>query len=107
MFDNIAYPQPIATSSEICNQNARGTHPAFPWLRNKRDTHASAHDFPIGLPGNQEVLQVTPLSVNEVGFGFVPLHAPLKPGGDERVVPGAIVPLYDAFVTVTFAPLCV
>jgi hypothetical protein len=41
----------------------------------------------------QLVLQVTPLSVKEVGGEFVPVHVPLKPGALLSVVPGGIVPL--------------
>jgi len=53
------------------------------------------------------MLQGDPFSVNEVGAELLLLHAPLKPGSELNDVPGAIVPLYERFVIVTFAPLWV
>ena len=70
--------------------------------------------LPSALPLNkrvrrpvQEVLQGEPLSVKDVGGELLPLQAPLKPGGELALAPGAIDPLYDRLVMVTFAPLCV
>src|SRR6185503_1594786 len=88
-------------------RKCQGNVIAFPWPGKRGDTHDKARHLSSGLSVVQEVLQVTPLSVNEVGLVFVPFHVPLKPGGDERVAPGAIAPLYDAFVIVTFAALWV
>jgi hypothetical protein len=47
------------------------------------------------------------LSVKALGGELLPLQAPLKPGGELSVAPGAIVALYDRLVIVTVAPLCV
>ncbi len=47
------------------------------------------------------------MSVKAVGGAFVPLQAPLKPGSELKVVPGASEPLWERFVMVTTLPLCV
>src|SRR3712207_6535552 len=49
--------------------------------------------------------QVTPLSVNEVGFGFWPVCAPLKPKLTEP--PLGTAPFQAALVAVTWEPVCV
>lgn len=53
------------------------------------------------------MLQLTPFSLNAVGALLMPLQVPLKPGSLLSDVPGAIDPLYERFVTVTFPPLWV
>ena len=55
----------------------------------------------------QVVLHVTPLRVKEVGTAFDPLQAPLKPGAEFRLAPGASEPLYETLVIVTALPVWV
>jgi hypothetical protein len=65
----------------------------------------------VGTPEVEErdypTLQGEPFRVNEVGAELLLLQEPLKPGSELNVAPGAIEPLYERFVIVTFAPLWV
>ena len=55
-----------------------------------------------GVVGVVPPLQATPLSVNEVGFGLLPLHDPLKPM--LVAAPVARLPFHDSFCAVTLLP---
>jgi hypothetical protein len=59
------------------------------------------------LRDHQTTLHAVPLSVNAVGGALLPVHEPLKPGGELSVAPGAIDPLYDRFVIETVPPDCI
>jgi len=50
-------------------------------------------------------VQVVPLSANDDGTGLLPDHDPLNP--NDVLAPVARPPLYDTFLAVTTAPLCV
>jgi len=54
--------------------------------------------------GGVPPLQTVPFNVNCVGFGLLPLQAPLNP--IVVLAPLASAPLYDSFFAVTFWPLC-
>ena len=49
--------------------------------------------------------QVTPLRVNDVGLGLLPVWAPLKP--KFTVPPVGTLPFQAALVAVTWLPVCV
>jgi hypothetical protein len=58
-------------------------------------------------PPDEAPLQATPLSVNAVGTALTELfHVPVNPT-PVTLPPAGMLPSKDAFVTVTFAPLCV
>src|SRR6185437_1478686 len=57
----------------------------------------------VGVPPPPMVpVQVVPLSVNVVGVGFEPFHAPLKP--KLVLLPAPMEPLYETLLTVTLPP---
>ena len=70
----------------------------------RRQKSSAACGDQKGLTGFYTMLQVTPFSLKEAGALLLPFHEPLKPGLLVSVVPGARVPLYERFVTVTLAP---
>src|SRR5579884_976838 len=59
----------------------------------------------VGVPLLTLPVHVVPLRVNVAGIGLLPVHAPLNPKLVLAPVPRE--PLYEALVTVTFAPDCV
>ena len=53
---------------------------------------------------DQTTVQAEPLRVKAVGAWLLPLQEALKPGGEARLPPGGMVPLYERLVTVTAPP---
>lgn len=74
--------------------------------RKKEEREASEPGFslPLSVMKDQTMLQAIPFRVNAVGELLLPFQEPLKPGADERVAPGAMVPLYERLVMVTLLP---
>ena len=56
----------------------------------------------VGVPLFTTPVQIVPLSVKAAGTGLLPFQEPLNP--KLVLAPVPIDPLYDTFVTVTFAP---